>query len=210
MTETALIYLLIALTTLRLLFHVLPRLMGSMSKAGRIKLREAIDAVVWAGIVALLLIHFVVRSFYIPSGSMLPTLQINDFILVNELIYEFTEPARGEIVVFHRPQVQEGGDNTDLIKRVVAVEFDTVEVREGQLYINDLPQQESFIKEPMYSDYGPVVIEEGKVFVMGDNRNDSHDSRYSDVGQVPLTKLVGRAEVIFFPLRRIRFFNFPE
>lgn len=208
MTETVLIYILILLTVARLVFHLQPALLGSFSKVMQAKVREFIDSIVWAGVVALLLIHFVVRSFYIPSGSMLPTLEINDFILVNEMLYEFTDPARGDIVVFHPPEEGYTGDKTDLIKRVVGIAYDKLEVKDGKLFLNDMEMDEPFIKEPIERDFGPIVVEPGKVFVMGDNRNDSRDSRW--IGQIPLENLVGRAEVIFFPFNRLRLFNIPR
>lgn len=207
MTETALIYLLIILTLVRLIGHLWPRLLNSMSKNAQEKYKEAVDSVVWAGVVALILIHFVVRSFYIPSGSMLPTLQINDFILVNEMIYEFTDPVRGDIVVFHPPG-DYTGDKTDLIKRVVGVENDLIQIIDGKLYLNDAVQNETFIKEPMFKEFGKITVKKGHIFVMGDNRNDSRDSRY--IGQIPLENLVGRAEIIFFPFTRLELFNFPR
>ncbi len=210
MTETALIYLLTALTLARLICHARPSLLGSLTKVARAKLLEGVDSVVWAGVVALLLIHFVVRSFYIPSGSMLPTLHINDFILVNEMIYEFSDPVRGDIVVFHPPADPNATqmDKTDLIKRVVGLAHDKIEIRDGVLVLNDQPQSEPYIKEPVFKNFGPLTVEEGEVFVMGDNRNDSKDSRY--IGAIPLENLVGRAEIIFYPFNRIRVFNFPR
>ena len=213
MTETALIYLLTALTLARLICHIRPSLLGSLDRVGRAKLLEGVDSVVWAGVVALFLIHFVVRSFYIPSGSMLPTLHINDFILVNELIYDFSAPSRGDIVVFHPPAdptipVGAEVDRTDLIKRVVGLPHDTIEVLDGTLYLNGHAQREPYIKEPIFEDYGPFKVKEGTIFVMGDNRNDSKDSRR--IGAIPLENLVGRAELIFYPFNRIRVFNFPR
>lgn len=210
MTETALIYLLTALTLARLICHIRPSLLGSLERIRRAKLLEGVDSVVWAGVVALLLIHFVVRSFYIPSGSMLPTLHINDFILVNELIYDFSDPMRGDIVVFHPPVDPEAppqaNDKTDLIKRVVGLPYDTLEVRDGVLFLNGQAQVEPYIKEPIARNYGPITVKEGEIFVMGDNRNDSKDSRY--IGAIPYQNLVGRAEIIFYPFNRIRVFNF--
>lgn len=211
MTETALIYMLIALTVARLIVHARPSLLRTMNRMSRARLLDGVDSVVWAGVVALLLIHFVVRSFYIPSGSMLPTLQINDFILVNEMIYEVSDPMRGDIVVFHPPAAPRAEsseeERTDLIKRVVGLPYDKIEVRQGVLYLNDRAQKESFTREPMFKDYPPTVVREGHIFVMGDNRNDSRDSRYLPPGQIPYENLVGRAEVIFFPFSRLRLFN---
>lgn len=200
MTETVLIYFLFLLTIARLLLFLEPAGIRALDLVRRTKLKDVVDAVVWAGVVALLLIHFVVRSFYIPSESMLPTLQVNDFIMVNELIYDFTEPSRGDVVVFHPPPTYTG-PNSALIKRVVAVEHDIVEIREGKLFLNDLEIEENFLPEPMTGNHGPVTVEEGHIFVMGDNRNFSRDSRIFK--QVPLSGLVGRAELIFFPPSRI-------
>lgn len=210
MTETALIYLLTILTLVRLICHLRPSLVGNMTRLARLKLLEGIDSIIWAGVVALILIHFVVRSFYIPSGSMLPTLAINDFILVNELIYEFSEPSRGDIAVFRTSQVPVGEETTDLIKRVVGLPYDKIEIKDGRLYLNDTPMDEAYIQEPIIKNYGPTIVKEKHVFMLGDNRNDSKDSRYLGVGQIPMKDLVGRAEVIFYPLNRIRFFNFPR
>ncbi len=208
MTETVLIYLLALLCLARLVTHLSPNLLAGWSRVTRSRVRETIDSVVWAGLVALLLIHFVVRSFYIPSESMVPTFRINDFILVNEVIYNVTDPVRGDIVVFAPPGESYGGDKTDLIKRVVGIAHDTLEIKEGALYLNDSRLEEPYILETIRSDYGPITVDPGHIFVMGDNRNDSKDSRY--IGQIPLENLVGRAEVIFFPFQRMRLFNVPR
>ncbi|MFA7483990.1 MAG: signal peptidase I [Vulcanimicrobiota bacterium] len=199
MTETVLIYGLFVLTITRLILFLEPSRLCSLDPILRLKLKELIDAVVWAGVVAILLIHFVVRSFYIPSESMEPTLEVNDFILVNELIYHFTEPSRGEVVVFHPPPGYTGPP-TDLIKRVVAVEHDTVEIRQGKLYVNGIELEEVYLAEAMSGSFNFTRVMEDHIFVLGDNRNFSHDSRA--MGQVPLSVLVGRAECIFFPPAR--------
>lgn len=200
MTETQLIIFVIILTVYRLALHVAPNWAIWGGPAFQAKAKETIDAIVWAGVVALLLIHFVVRSFYIPSESMVPTLQINDYILVDELLYKASRPSRDEIVVFHPPEESYDGDKTDLIKRVVAVEGDTVEVKDGHLWLNDLELDESFIADSMDGDFPKTTVEPGHIFVMGDNRNNSRDSRY--IGQIPLENVVGRAELIFWPPRR--------
>ncbi len=208
MTETTLIYLLISLTLARLFCHARPRLLATLSRVRRERLLDGVDSVVWAGVVALFLIHFVVRSFYIPSGSMLPTLHINDFILVNELVYDVTDPVRGDIVVFHPPGGASTPDKTDLIKRVVGLPYDSIEIKDGTLYLNGQAIDEPFIKEPIFKNFGPKTVGSNEIFVMGDNRNDSKDSRY--IGTIPYENLVGRAELIFYPVNRIRVFNFRQ
>src|SRR3712207_6403176 len=110
---------------------------------------------------------FVLEAFYIPSESMVPTLEVEDRVFVNKFIYRFTEPERGDIVVFESVN----GGEEDLIKRVVALPGDEAEVRSGTLLVNGEPQNEPYIT-PQFPDgsiYGPSRLYEGEVFVMGDN-----------------------------------------
>ena len=192
------------MTLVRVLTHLWPKLMKHLEPFTREKVKEVLDMVIWAGMVALLLLKFLIRSFYIPSESMLPNLQVNDHILVNQAIYRFTEPVRGDVVVFHPPPTYPG-DKADLIKRVVAVEHDTVEIRENFLYINNVQIQENFKLEEMEGIFGPERVKKAHVFVLGDNRNDSQDSRF--IGQIPVKNVLGRAEIIFYPLPRIGLMN---
>src|SRR5918992_5051377 len=124
---------------------------------------------------------FVVEAFYIPSQSMVPTLKVQDRVLVNKFIYRFTEPERGDIVVFE--SVEGGGE--DLIKRVVGVPGDEISVRGGRLLVNGEPQRERYVnkKFPDSSSSAPTTVPQGHVFVMGDNRANSRDSRF--FGPVP-------------------------
>lgn len=202
---------------LRLIVHRAPSLLNRWDRLSRSRFLEGWDSVVGALLGALLLVKFVVRPFYIPSGSMIPTFEINDRILVNCLTYNFCEPNRGDIVVFfpppeaNRPPEEEG---IILIKRVVAIAHDRIEVKDGKLFLNDQQLDEPFVLEPIDGAYGPEIIKEGHVFVMGDNRNNSRDSRYIGEGhgggQIPLGNILGRAECIFFPFGRMTLFNFPR
>ena len=195
------------MAVVRLALHLKPNLMGEMSPLSRAKITDSIDSLVSAGVVALLLVHFLVRPFYIPSGSMLPTLQIKDLLLVNKAIYDFTDPVRGDIVVFNTDESLKG-ESPPLIKRVVGLEYDTVEVRGGRLYLNDQPMDEPFTAELSDADFPATIIPEGHIFVMGDNRNNSRDSRY--IGPILKERLVGRAECIIFPPNHMTSFNFPK
>lgn len=166
--------------------------------------REYLDAFIVAGLVALFLITFVVRTFYIPTGSMIPTLQERDVLLVNEFAYRFGTPHRGDIVVF-RPPIQ---SPENFIKRVIAVPGDTLSIAGGKVYVDGKPLDEPYIAQApqynlvvknydIYVDTGdgyepldrshanipprslwqaPDRVPNGFYFVMGDNRNDSDDS----------------------------------
>lgn len=166
---------------------------------------------------ATLLRVYVLAPYYIPSASMEPTLHgcpscNDDHVLVDKLSYRMHDIHRGDVIVFHRPSTWQVSENT-LIKRVVGVPGDKLQVKDGKVSVNGLLLQESYTNPTCPSSssasgnlaggkvYGPVPI--GDVFVMGDNRCDSSDSRM--FGPVPDTKVVGRAFVIFWPLGRIHF-----
>jgi signal peptidase I len=143
---------------------------------------------------------FVLEAFYIPSESMVPTLLVGDRVFVNKFVYRFIEPQRGDIIVFQSVE----GEEEDLIKRVIGVPGDRVVVRNGVLYVNGEPQEESYIRDDRPLDRGPngpTRVRKGEVFVMGDNRANSRDSRY--FGPVPTENIEGEAFVIFWPPWRI-------
>ncbi|MGH3089162.1 MAG: signal peptidase I [Rubrobacteraceae bacterium] len=142
---------------------------------------------------------FIVEAFYIPSESMVPTLHINDRVLVNKFIYDFTEPDRGDILVFESVD----GTGQDLIKRVAAVGGDEVRVRNGQLFVNGERQNEPYVnrRSPDGSSFGPETVPEDHVFMMGDNRANSADSRV--FGPVPYENVEGEAFVLFWPVNRL-------
>jgi signal peptidase I len=142
---------------------------------------------------------FVLEAFRIPSESMVPTLEVGDRVLANKFIYRFTEPERGGIVVF---KDVEGGE-VDLIKRVVGVPGDEIEVRSGTLLVNGEPQNEPYLNREIPDDsfFGPSRLSEGEVFVMGDNRANSADSRV--FGPLPVENIEGEAFMRFWPPTRI-------
>jgi signal peptidase I len=165
-------------------------------------LRWAVELVVIiaaAFVLALLVQHFVVKPFAIPSPSMEPTLVEGDRVLVNRLIYHFRSPERGDIIVFHPP----GRVSSDpFIKRVVAVAGDTVAVHDGALWVNGVAQDEPFIKEhPILDEFPETTISPGYVWAMGDNRNNSGDSRV--FGPVSLEAIMGKAFAVYWPPRHV-------
>ena len=196
----------------------------------RAVIREYLDAFIIAGVVALGLMHFVVRTFWIPSGSMEPTLDINDVLLANEIQYRVGTPQDGQIAVFKPPpQVPELGD-TDFIKRVIAGPGDTLKIHNGVVYRNGKAVAEPYVMEkPDYElelkDYDLVVdgipldptrsvvppkaewqasdrVPNDYYVMLGDNRNNSDDSHLW--GFLRRDQFVGHAFLVFWPLNRAK------
>lgn len=141
------------------------------------------------------------KAYYIPSGSMMPTLQINDRILVDQGAYASQPPHRGDIVVFRPPQeLRSKGMNSVLVARVIGLPKEQVAVRGGTVLINGQPIAEPYIAEPPSYQHEPVVIPENAYFVLGDNRNNSYDSHYW--GFVPHADLAGKVHLIYWPFNR--------
>lgn len=147
---------------------------------------------------------FVAEARWIPSESMVPTLQKYDKLIVDKLSYNFTSPQRGDIVVFSPTEgiIRENPNLKDaFIKRIVGLPGDKVEVRGGRVYIDDQPLRENYIEAPPQYQYGPVIVPEDSYLVLGDNRNNSYDSHFW--GFVPRDHIIGRAVVRFWPPNRI-------
>jgi len=184
--------------------------------------REWIESIVIAFILAMFIRSFFFQAFKIPSGSMKPTLLVGDRLLVNKLHYGakipftknlvgyrlpgFSKPQRGDVVVFVFPE----DPSRDFIKRLIAFEGETVEIKYGDVYIDGERIEDPVIRNKFYYNYGPnaqegkrIVVPDGHYFVLGDNSASSHDSRYW--GFVPKKYLIGKAEIIFWPPQRIRF-----
>ena len=189
-------------------------------KNGRNLFQEYSEAFVVAVILAILIRAFLVQAFKIPSRSMVPTLLEGDHILVSKFIYGvripftdkrwplFSSPQRGDVIVFVYPKERE----KDFIKRVVAVEDDTIQIKDKQLYINGkkAPDKKAFHSEPSVikdpsnprDNFGPVKVPKDSLFVMGDNRDQSHDSRFW--GFVPLKDVKGEAFMIYYSRNQAR------
>ncbi len=167
--------------------------------------RVAIEwgAILVVAIVAAILIRsFVVQPFYIPSGSMEPTLKVGDRVLVNKLSYDFHSVHRGDVVVFSKPPNDNSPGVKDLIKRVIGLPGETIMARGGHVWIDDHQLREPWLPAGVTTaDFGPVVIPKGEYFMMGDNRGDSADSRI--IGPVPERLFIGRAFLLVWPLSRI-------
>lgn len=168
-------------------------------KANKPFYREALESVAVAVLLAIVIRLFVLEPFYIPSGSMEPTLQVNDRIIVSKLNYHFKEPKRGDVVVFKYPL----DTSRDFVKRLIAVGGETVAIKGTVVYINGQPIPETYLPQGLrFSDYGPVVVPAGSYFMMGDNRDNSDDSR--NWGFMSEELIVGKAVAIYWPLDRLR------
>ncbi|BAF59898.1 signal peptidase I [Pelotomaculum thermopropionicum SI] len=170
-----------------------------VKKKGRRPLfAEIFESVAIAVVLAVVIRLFVLEPFYIPSGSMEPTLKENDRIIVSKLNYRFQEPKRGDIVVFKFPR----DPKRNFVKRLIAVGGETVALKDGHLYINGQAVPEDYLPPGLrFSDYGPREVPEGCYFMLGDNRNNSDDSRVW--GFLPENLIVGKAVLIYWPLDRI-------
>ncbi|MEL7038060.1 MAG: signal peptidase I [Cyanobacteria bacterium J06592_8] len=144
---------------------------------------------------------FVAEARYIPSGSMLPTLEINDRLIIDKLGYKFKDPVRGDVVVFSPTEQLKTQYKDAFIKRIIGLPGETVKVRDGLVYINGDPLDENYIAEEPQYNWGPEVVPENSYLVLGDNRNNSYDSHYW--GFVPRDHIIGRAIVRFWPPNRV-------
>ncbi|HEY9875256.1 MAG TPA: signal peptidase I [Candidatus Obscuribacterales bacterium] len=163
---------------------------------------EALKTIGLSAVLAFGIRSFVAEARYIPSGSMLPTLQINDRLIIDKLSYRFKSPVRGDIVVFAPTEALEKQNFHDaFIKRVIGTPGDKVEVKGGRVYVKDQPLKEKYIEEEPNYNWGPVTVPPDSYLVLGDNRNNSYDSHYW--GFVPREKIIGRAIVRFWPMNRV-------
>ncbi len=157
---------------------------------------EIVVIVVAAFAIAMLVQFFLVKPFTIHQVSMRPTLEEGDRILLNRMSYHFRDPKAGDVVVLHSPMVE----GEDLVKRVVAVAGDQVAIKDGALYVNGVVQDEPYLLEQdfMTDPEIEVRVPEGHVYVMGDNRNNSGDSRL--FGAIPTDSIIGCAFCVYWPI----------
>jgi len=155
-------------------------------------------------ILAILIRTFIAEPRYIPSESMFPTLERGDRVVVEKISYHFHPPKRGDIVVFEPPLLlqMQGYDRTQaFIKRTIGEPGHTLAVHNGIVYVDDRPLQENYIAAPPNYNLSPIVVPEGELFMMGDNRNNSNDSHIW--GFLPEENAIGHAVFRFWPVNRI-------
>jgi len=150
-----------------------------------------------AVVLALLLRFFVFEFIRVDGPSMESTLWSDEIVMVEKVSYHFSPPERFNIIICYSP------DNVTLVKRVIGLPGDKLEIKNFKLYINDKEIQENYLSEPMDKDMAPVIVPEKHVFVMGDHRNVSQDSRSESVGHIPYDKILGRGVFIVWPFNKM-------
>jgi len=164
------------------------------------EIKDWIVSIVVAVALAMFIRTFIVELYVVDGPSMRPTLESEERLVVNKFIYRFRPPEKGEVLVFQYPR----DPSRDFIKRVIATPGDTIEIREGRVLVNDQLLTEDYILEKTRSEYPKSTVPEGRVFVMGDNRNNSEDSRFADVGFVPYDLIKGKALLVFWPISQYK------
>lgn len=171
-------------------------------------IKEILDwvkSLIIAGILAFIIHTFIFALVIVDGSSMEPTLYNSERLILNKISYSFSQPERGDVIVFH------ANKSDDYIKRVIGLPGETIEVKNDELYINDKLIEEPYLnneKERLHSvssiltkDFGPIRVQEGHLFVMGDNRNNSTDSRI--IGTIPIDDMIGKTSIIIWPINKI-------
>ena len=171
-------------------------------KQRRQDLVGGIGTLLSAAVYATLIVTFGFQVARVDGRSMAPTLEDRDRLIVNKLVYEIGEPLPGDIVMLYYPINPE----KMFVKRIIAKENDIVRIVDGRVYVNDVALHDDYVPEEFRShdDWGPITVQQGYYFVMGDHRNNSSDSRHW--GQVPKKYIVGKVKVRWWPLQEARIF----
>ncbi len=167
-----------------------------MNKSLGDDIKDWVISIAIAIVLALFIRHFIVELYVVDGPSMEPTLWTNERLVVNKFIYDFTKPKRGQVIVFEYPK----DHSRNFVKRVIAIPGDTIQIKDDHVFLNGKMLSEPYILNNTLGNYPLTKIPPGHIFVMGDNRNNSEDSRFSDVGFVPYNLIEGQAVLVFWPL----------
>lgn len=166
---------------------------------------EWIKTIAISVVIALIITTFI-RPTLVMEYSMYPTIQQYDYLIINKVAYKIGEPEFGDIIVFKSDLLRENGKKKQLIKRVIGIPGDIIEINGGAVYRNGEALEEPYVNGGITSNIlEPVTIKEGDLFVMGDNRPNSIDSRSEKVGMVPIETVVGKAIIRLYPFNKIGF-----
>lgn len=153
--------------------------------------------IIIAVLLAFLMNRFVYANAEVPTGSMIPAVIPEDRLIINRLAYTFSEPERGDIVMFKFPD----DESEDYLKRIIGLPGETIVISEGLVYVNgsDTPLSEPYLNDPPNGDFGPFYVPEGCYFMLGDNRDTSSDARFWNNKYVKKEKIVGKAVLRYYP-----------
>lgn len=169
------------------------------TKSQKIKkeLIDIIKTIIIAIIVAFIITNFIIVNAIVPTGSMKNTIMPNDRLIAFRLSYLFSSPERGDIIVFRAPDDEE----MLYVKRIIGMPGETINIIDGKVYINDSeqPLDDEYIMEEMLGSFGPYTVPEDSYFMLGDNRNDSQDSRYWENTFLPKDNILGKAIFKYYP-----------
>lgn len=172
-----------------------------MSKRYSRLFREFIETIVMTLVVFILLVTFVIQGFKVYGSCMEPNLHTGERLLGNKFIYHFENPSRGDIVVFKYP----ADPRKVFIKRIVALPGDMIEIQSGKLFLNKKPVAEGYVKTVAHGSFPAEKVTSGHVFVLGDNRDESNDSRFW--GELPMVNIQARAWLRYWPINKISVFK---
>ncbi len=177
--------------------------MAKHRKNGKNETVEWVQSIVIAVVLALLIRGFVFETILVDGDSMLPTLHNNDRLVINKISHRISGVKRGDIVIFKYP----GNEKEHFVKRVIACEGDVIKIEGGRVYVNGQELKEPYILEETIEGFPESVVPENTIFVLGDNRNNSRDSRNATVGFVPLENIIGKPWARIWPLKDIKLLN---
>lgn len=164
------------------------------------EIKDWVISILIAVVLAFFIRYFIVELYMVEGPSMRPTLLNGERLVVNKFVYRFKQPDRGEVIVFRYPK----DPSRDFIKRVIAVPGDSIEIKEGRVFLNGQLLNEPYILEKTKGSYPLATVPARTIFVMGDNRNNSEDSRFKDVGFVSNEMIKGKAVVVFWPVDQFK------
>lgn len=172
----------------------------TLSKKDSIReIKEWIQTIIIAAVLALLIRSFIFEIILVDGSSMVPTLSDRDRVFVNKITYLFERPQHGDIIIFKTPE----DNKSNYVKRLIGLPGDSIKIENGVVYLNGEPLDEPYIAAPPFNDYAEVVVPEDTFFALGDNRNDSKDSRDSHIGFISMKNLVGKAVLRIWPLNSL-------
>ena len=173
-----------------------------MSEKVKKEVMEWVKVFALAIVFALIITQFI-KPTLVRGASMYSTLEEGDYLIINRMSYKFKEPDHGDIIVFESDLKQDDGSSKDLVKRVIGVGGDHVVIENSKVYVNDKELNEPYIHNEITKGDIDIVVPEGKVFVLGDNREISLDSRYEQVGFIDDSDILGKVVIRLYPFNKI-------